>query len=489
MAKEQTTSYRWDDQGIIRRIDVRQQKNGFAVAYLYADPAEERRSERQNIRAAIRLKGWGTLSDSRDGQFVLRVTGLRNGDDLIDLLRQQGFMHHVPKSANVSEEEEQSKGVLQDMRSNSLRWSGIFATAGNALSMSSGVHRSRVAGKTDWGQIGKGFFFSLADLPLMIAGGRDDSRQLGTLLTQLKKHYNKEGIEIPSTASIHVETSDKGKTLGERGMDFLHRYANQIKCSFEVAAAGMSIWAGKTQRSKFKQYSPYFWGSGFLASMLIPERKIDPEKYIQAGAAEKLWMNIQSNPLSIAGVLGYTNNIGDYLSSHHEKKEWLANGKNGPPLYLWDRVTPTVMLGANGLYAISKKTVGGDIKSDAMVQDAYRIACQIINKQPEELRGAAIESTARFFAQRTEIKEHYPEVKERLIKELDSQRENPWFEKQGLGSYVPQPKKHTTGRREEAEAVVAEALPAAAVPPTVVNTKDIAHEAQIESLSQLAQAH
>lgn len=490
--RETTTTYRWPEGSVIQRIDVRQQKNGWAVAYLYADPTENARPQRNDIRAALRLKGLGTLSDSRDGQFVLRVTGLRNGDELTGLMQNHGFVGQPDSMSIAQAASEKPQSFLQRVRSNSLQWSGILATFGNALSISSGIHRSVAGGRMDWGQMGKGLFFGLADLPLMIAGGRDDSRQLTSLLKQLKTHYIKEGIEIPSTASIMVETSDRSKTFGERSMDFMHRYANQIKCSFEVVAAGMGIWAGKAQRSKFKEISPYFWGSGFLASLLIPEKKIDPDKYESAGTLERAWMNIQSNPLSIGGALGYTNNIGDYLSSHAEKKEWniaaasqKALGHDAPPkLYLWDRTTPSVMLGANGLYFMSKKTVGGGIENEAMVQDAYRIAAQIINKQPEELREKAIESTARFFGDRMEMKEHYTEARQRLIGELDSQRANPWFEQKGLATYVPEPKRTVLSsvRREEVPAL-------AAVPANVIQASDVQQTRVEQPMPAAAHTH
>lgn len=439
---ETTTRYTWDAPSLIRRIDVRQQSNGQAVAYLYADPDPALHEKRLDIRAAIRLKGWGTLSDHRGGEFSLRVSGLRDAHELISMLQQQGFVDASVQQIELGTISTPPPASLWDRaKANSLQWSGILASVGNSLSISSGIHRSsHASNRIDYGQIGKGLAFAAADLPLAIAGGRDDARQLADFLRHLKSHYEKEGIEIPHTASIYVETSDAGKTFGERTRDIFHRYANQIKCSFEVVAAGMSVWAGKTQRSRFKEISPYFWGSGFLASLLIPERKIDEEKYAQASAPARLWMKIQSNPLSVGGLLGYTNNIGDYLSARAEHREWKAAGSTGPKFYRWDVATPTVMLGANGLYAASKKTVGGDIKNDAIVSDAYTIAAQIINKQPENLREKAMESTARFFGERVEIPEHRAAAIARLRNEIELQRQNPWFEPRGLPAYVPRPR-------------------------------------------------
>ena len=477
MRANETTTYRWDDpKSIIQRVDVRQQSNGWAVAYLYANPNPDLKTERLNIRAALRLKGWGTLSDHRNGEFGLRVTGLRSGDDLVALLQSEHLVG-VPHDQKISVDAASKKPstLWGTIRANSLQWSGILATIGNAMSFASGIHRGK-----DKGQMAQGLLFGAADLPLMIAGKRDDARQLGNFLRQLKNHYDKEGIEIPKTASIYVETSDKGKGFGERSMDFMHRYANQIKCSFEVLAAGATIRAGFTQNSSAKKLVPLIWGPGFLASLLIPERKIDEEKYEKAGFLERFWMKIQSNPLSVGGVAGWSNNIGSYVSSFNEHKTYIANGSIGPKLYRWDAAIPSVMVGANGLYAMSKKTVGGDIKSDSMINDAYTVAAQIINKQPEALRAKAIESTAKFFGERVEIPEHHAEAVRRLRQEVELQRQNPWFEPLGLAPYTPAPKHGQARNADEVASAPSQTPPptpitAGAAPTNLVTAMDAVH--------------
>ncbi len=459
MRANETTTYRWDDpKSIIQRVDVRQQSNGWAVAYLYANPDPDLKNERLNVRAALRLKGWGTLSDHRNGEFGLRVTGLRSGEDLIALLQSEHLVG-VPHDQKTKRDTpaDMPTTLWGKIRANSLQWSGVLATLGNAIVASAGVYRNIKTNSKEYGAIGKGLAFGVADLPLMIAGGHDDARQLNNFLRQLKTHYDKEGIEIPRTASIYVETSDRSKGMGELTKDYLHRYANQIKCFMEVVAAGFSIKAGKEQKLWPKRYAPFLWGPGFLASLLIPEKKIDEEKYEQAGTLSRLWMRIQSNPLAIGGTLGYTNTAADFYSAHIGREQWKAAGSKGPKFYQWDAAAPSVMIGANGLYAISKKTVGGDIKNDSLVNDAYIIAAQIINKQPEALREKAIESTAKFFGDRVEIPEHHAEAVRRLRQEVAVQRQNPWFEPLGLAPYVPTPKR---GPSRHADEVAAAHIPA-----------------------------
>lgn len=460
--KETTTSYRWSDDSIIRRIDVRTQSDGRSVAYLYANPDPAKHDVRMNIRAAIRLKGWGTLSDHRDNVFGLRVAGMHgNGQDLIEMLQQEGFVGAPAQVMSAdSSEPEQKQGFMESIRANSLKYSGILATVGNGLSIASGFARGR-----EIGQIGQGAAFAVADLPLALAGERDDARQLNNLLLGLKTHYEKDGIEIPRTASIYVETSNAGKTLGERTKDLLHRYANQIKCSMEIVAAGFTIYAGRKQDSSFKKYAPFFWGPGFAASLLIPERKIDPEKYEKANGLERFWMKVQSNPLSVGGLLGYTNTVASYGSAITERKRELVKRDASLPFtqhYRWDFAIPSVMIGANGLYAVSKKTVGGSINNNDIENDAYTVAAQIINKQPEATRQHAIESTARFFAERTEIKDAYPEIMARLVKEVNVQRQNPWFEPLGLAAKPAAARPSRSEADSQPQSAAADAVPATA---------------------------
>lgn len=477
MANSDTThSYRWPHGGLIERIDIRQQSNGRAVAYLYADESEEARPARRELRALVRLKGWGTLSDNRDGKYALRISGLNgDGSELLDVLRGGGFITHEPTSTVIPGEVIKSKGPWDYIRNHSLRISGVIATVGNAMSAASGIHRGRVNNKIQWGQIGQGLTFGVADLPLMIAGERDDSRQQTNLLRQLKRHYETTGIEIPKNASIHAETSDKGKSFGTLAMDYMHRYANQIKCSFEVVAAAFTIRAGIEQNSKPKKYVPLIWGSGFLASLLIPERKIDPEKYAEASTLGRAWMNIQANPLAIGGMLGYSNTYASYRSAFNERKDWISNGRNGTPLWKWDVAIPTVMIGANGTYAISKKTVGGDIKNDAIVSDVYIVAAQILNKQPDNVREQAIESTAEFLGKRMEISDSKPVIVERLKQEMQTQRNSPWFEKTPLTAYTPEPKKRSLRPHRADETVAA---PATTVQTDAMERAPLAQTAQ-----------
>jgi len=426
MKRDTNTHYQWPSGSAVTQVDIRTQKNGQSVAYLYADPATPK-DKLLEIRAALRLKGWGTLSDNRNGKFGLRVSGIRREGELVEMLGQAGFTTGSPKVHSDQPEKETPKGFIDNIRTNSLQLSGILYSLGNAIYIASGIHRSK-KGEIDVGQIGTGLAFGAGDVLVATIGGKDDARQLTSLLTKLKQHYTNEGIEIPATASIHAETSTKDKKFTSKTYDYLHANVNVIKCLAEVIGGVFYFDAGKKQKNVWKQCTAIIFSLGFGASALIKEKKIDEEKYAHASDLGKLWMRIQANPLSVGGLSGYSNTILTTVGAFAERKNQLTLGEAGNKLYRWDFAAPGVMGVANGLYAASKKTTGGDIKTLDMVGDVYRIASQIINKLPEDQRVHALESTAKFLGERPEVSDTHAQVREKLITQMTIQRKNPWFE-------------------------------------------------------------
>lgn len=449
---DSTHTYRWPAGGLIERIDIRQQSNGRAVAYLYADESEEARPARQELRALLRMKGWGTLSDNREGKYALRISGFANSNDLLEVIRNSPHYTANPTVEPLTDKTPK-QSVGESVRANTLRGAGIFYSLGNLIYLASGVLRNREQGTNQHGQIGSALVWGAGDALIATVGGRDDSRQFSSLVSKLKGHYERSGIEIPKTAAIHSETNMEGRSIGSRLHDFIYEHVNQLKCASEALAAVFYFRAGHEQGNFWKQVTAVIFGTGFTASLLIPERKIDQEKYDKAGALGKLWMKVQAQPLSVGGISGFSNTILTTVSAHGEGRRF-NNPSKYPTLpnksgqiiapskyYKLDYAAPAVMFFGNSLYAMSKKTTGGDIKADAMVSDVYIVAAQILNKQPDNVRESAIESTADFLGKRPEIKDTKLEIVERLKHEMDVQRNSPWFEKTPLTNYTPTPKK------------------------------------------------
>lgn len=419
-AKETTTTYTWGEGNVIRRIDVRMQSNGRAVAYLYADNSEEARQKRQDIRSAIRLKGWGTLSDHRGGEFGLRVSGLKSGQELIDMLINAGFATPAPTISYGEAQDTQPKGLVSWVKKHSLRLSAAIYTIGDLFYFK---------GSDNKFDKGMALSFGFGDLMLGIFGTRDDNRQYQLLLSQLKNHMKQEGIEIPSNASIHVETVSQPRSFFGNISEFLHQHINSIKILSEVIGGGFVLRSGLTKnevtgkRNPFNIVSGLVIMAGWAGALLVPEKKPNRNKEEPTGPVDKAIAYIQEKPLRLAGGAGLTFNalkITDNVLNKRASSVWSIGGV-------------TSMIGANSLYAISSKTVSGDIKAEAMISDLYSVSAQILNKQPEgAARDSAIESTAKFLGERPEIKDTHQEIIERLKNEMAIQRQNPWFEKVGL---------------------------------------------------------
>lgn len=431
--KETTTSYSWPAENIIQRIDVREQSNGFAVAYIYANPDPDLKDDRLNIRAAIRHKGWGTLSDHRNNEFGLRVSGLKNGTELIEYLAANGYISTTNVATSVHTEKNDSKGGW--FKDNILRTSAVTYMLGNIL---------YYKGADNIWDKGMAVAFAAGDGLLGIFGGRNDARQYTSLLKKFKSHLQTEGIEIPATASIHVETSNAKKSGKDRFFDWMHEYVNPMKIGAEVLGGSLVLKSGLTRdaagsRNTSKIVSGIIIMAGWAGALLVKERKPDPDAQKDTSITGQLGSYIQEKPLRLAGGAGLTFNALKVMDA-------VVHKRSTSP---WNLSAVGAMTAANAMYATANKAPGGDIKTQEMVSDAYTVAAQIINKQPEELREKAIESTAKFFGERTEIPEDRIAATDRLRKEAEIQRQNPWFEPLGLAAYVPKPKAHKILKSEE----------------------------------------
>ena len=449
-AKETRTQYDWGGTGLIQHMDVRQQGE-YAVAYIYADNAPEAAQSRHQVLTTLKNAGFSTVADYHNDTFALRVSGIKSADQLLSVLSQKGLAD-APKSVTSPpvEKPPEVKGLWPNIRANSLRLAGIFYSMGNVVYLASGLARNHEKGKEGkpvYGQIGSALTWGAGDILVATIGGHDNaSRQYTALLNKLNRHYTKEGVQVSAATALHTETANNHKTMGERAYDFVHTYLNPIKCASEVVAGFFYFNAGKQQNNVWKQRTAITFGLGFSASALIPEKKIDEEKYEKAGAIERLWMRIQSNPLSIGGISGYSNTIFTTVGAFKEGQRYkkrdslvLAPGEKPPSKYYQlDYAAPAVMLFGNSFYAMSKKNTSGDIKTQETVSDVYAIAAQVVNSQPEKMRENVLQSTARFLWERPEIKDSKEQVIIRLRQQMELQKKNPWSEHLQT-EYAPHP--------------------------------------------------
>jgi hypothetical protein len=409
----------WDESSLISKVELREQGKGQMVAYVHAAQHDQEDYPKLfALREAFKGKGWATSSDNHHGKAVLRVTGIANEQQLTDLLKSTSAVQGPARVSYADVAGQSSKGAVDFVKSNSSRLSGLFYLVGDALMIARGF----VVEHKNLAQMGTGISFAVGDIAFLAFGGKDDKRQFKSLLTKLKGHLEKEGVEIPQGTALTAETLAKSGGVLEKTYDFLHEHINPIKISTEILGGYLYQKGGKDPKdfNADKITAGRVIMAGWLAALLIPEKKRDPDKWEQANPLEKAAMFIQEKPLRLAGAAGLIHN-------GFTIKGALKHRNEGVPHYQWDLAAVSSMLVANSLYAICSKSTGGNIKADALVNDVYGIAAQILNRQPEAVREAAINSTVEFLGERPEIKDTKPQIAQRLRDEIEMQSQNPWF--------------------------------------------------------------
>ncbi len=413
----------WNGESLISKVELREQGKGHMVAYVHAaDHGKEDYPKLFALREEFKKKGWATSSDNHRGKSVLRVTGIENEQQLTEMLQSS---RAIQGNARVSQQDvagQDSTGVVDFVKSNSLRASGLFYMLGDILFIKSGLARGN-----DIAQMGTGISFAAGDAALMAFGGKDDKRQFKSLLTKLRRHLEKEGVEIPQGTAINAETMAKPGGFLEKSYDFIHENINPIKILAEVVGGAFYLKAGMNQENKRKVAAGAVIVTGWAAALLLKEQKRDPEKWEHANPLEKAVMYFQEKPLRLAGGAGLIHNALSTVGAFEERSKERAKGSAGNDHYKWDMMGIAAMLTANSLYSICSKSTGGNIKADALVNDVYGIAAQIVNRQPDAVKEAAINSTVEFLGARPEIKDTKQQIAKRLRDEIEMQAQNPWF--------------------------------------------------------------
>ncbi len=428
MKSDTSWRYQWPSSRVIARVDTRAHGPDEIVAYLYAAPDITDAAQLKHVRQQLLAQGWASSPVRQDGQFALRVTGIPNDQTLLDLLRTQRLVEGEP---NRTSRAAPSPRGLDAIRAQSLRSSAMFYALGDLLFLVSGVMRSREKGKTDYGQIGTGASFLTGDVLLSVFGGHNESRQLKSLLGDLKHHLQEKGVAIPDASTLTAETTAKPGGFLETIFDFMHTHINTIKIMAEILGGAAYVKAGMTQNNDEKKIAGAVIVTGWLGALLVKEKKTDPQALAFASPGEKIMAKIQEKPLQLAGGAGLIHNAISTYGAFKERNRYLHPERHtdtGSKNYAWDLAGISAMLLGNSLYAISNKSPGGAIRKDALIEEVYSIAAQVLHSQPEQVREAAIEATAAYLGERTELKDHRPQIAARLRQEIAALTQNPWYD-------------------------------------------------------------
>ncbi|HEU5047042.1 MAG TPA: hypothetical protein VFT64_04280 [Rickettsiales bacterium] len=409
------TSYKWRETGDVVQADVRKDDKGI-IAYLHASPNAAHLHELQEI---FQGKGWTGSPDIHNGRPVLRLAGLQNSDDLINFLQQAGYAQGQAAISEPTPPEEGEKS-LSSVKRNSLHASSALYLLGDVLAVISGIKRN------DKEQIGIGVSFAAGDAGFMAFGGHNEHRTFNATLKSLRKHLEKNNIAIPQDSAIDAELLTTRGGFLEQVHDYVSEHINPFKLLAEVVGGVFTFRAGLNQHNPGKTAAGAVLVAGWLSALLIKEKKIDPEAYSHAGAAQKLAMKVQAQPLLLAGGSGLTNNAFNYYGAWDERRRLKAGDPTATPHYVWDLAMQTAMVGANVLFSISKKNGKAVSHEDPLIDDVYGLAAKTFSSLPENVRERALEHTAEFLAERHSIPENKTQAVEKLRKHMELMAHNPW---------------------------------------------------------------
>lgn len=413
-------TYTWGgDSDAITSIDLRQDKDSM-IAYIHA---KDKAPNLHSLREEFRRQGWTVSPDTKEGRPVLRLSGISHEDMLLHMLENGGYVSSDPKVTSPGNTPRKTAPTASSLKSNSLRASGIFYLLGDAIFLMNGIKRSN-----DLAQMGTGLAFGAGDVAFMAFSGKDDRRQFDSVIKKLKSHLESRGVEIPEGSALTTEVLAKPEGFLEKTYDYLHEHINTYKIMAEILGGGLYFKAGINQHNPRKQAAGAIIVAGWTGALLTKEKKIDPDVYAKASPLKKLGMYIQEKPLRLAGWSGLTHNALTTWGAFEERSKYRKGLEGGTPHYRWDLAGVSSMLVANSLYSVSNKTTGGSIESDALINDVYSLAADLLNRQPEAVRQASMEKTAEFLGQREEIKDSKEQIMARLNKAVENAKNNPWFE-------------------------------------------------------------
>lgn len=429
MAGSEITTYKWAEAGDIAQVNIRK-AGGRVTAYLYTS---ENAPHLHQLREIFKGKGWTASSDMDNGKPVLRLIGLQNENDLIDFLQHGGYAQGQPQITNTPQEK---AFKLSSLKSDILHTSGAFFMLGDALMIVSGLKHGK-----NLGQLGTGFLFGAGDIAFTAFGGHHEQVEFTALMKDLKGYLHEQGIKIPQGAAINTEIMAQPGGFLEHVHKFVLKHVNSFKIIMEVLGGLSYLHAGMAKpdakhpdrvTNHWKTASGSIIVTGWASALLIKEKKLEQEKYEKAGTFEKIWMKIQSSPLSLAGGAGLIHNALTITGAFRERSAYLkGNRQKGSPHWKWDMLAITAgMIPANILFAMSKKkgAVGEAIDNNSLTQDVYGIAVQIIEDQPRQVRDKVFNAIVDFLASRSEIKGTKAEIASQLQKEMeDIKQNNPWF--------------------------------------------------------------
>lgn len=445
-------------------------------------PEGATRASLQRIPDALRDQGMVATPDVVNGEYVLRVQRFGGRERLLRTLEESGYTQGVPthSSQDTDKEHKTEKSLMDRVKEDSVRASGVMYLVGDGLLTMAGLLRGDAA------EAATGLVWGSTGVVLTAYGKKNPDVQDKILYNKLNEFFKKEGVNLA------VEGNEQALTnlAGEQGLEtrmktFLYDHPVEFNNTLQGLGGVMMAKSGYFNQRNHNGTPNYFktgagvsvavgqWGGMLMQS--TPKEKDDPDPSV--GSME--WF--QEKPLRLTGVLTVTNNLlnlaGAYFhdrpQNHHvdtvERAEYerlLEKGK-GAQLNTEDskhfvalekkmnsfdgvkerdhegKPTKTAMLGeknaawfnvaaaasymvANALYGMSDKNTSVSLKDIGKMDEVYAVAAHVIGAQKPEVQAGMIEQVAGYLSTQPDVNQKAEDIAAQLKVKVRQLEHNPW---------------------------------------------------------------
>ena len=484
----QVTQYTWGQDSAIQRMDVRQLESGALEAYIHA-PSNLGAGALANVPRQLTKNGFSAVIDNVEDAEVLRVGDFKKPEDLVNSLKESGFVSGNAKSAQVGEKEH--KPFTEQVRKKTVKLAGVFGIIGHAALGAVGILEK------DNKRVATSGFYTAATLTSALYGAGKDGGA-GQVIDDMKGYLRKQGVDIPQGDDLTPEELSKkggvidtlhgyikkhpleiGNTVGLMGNVML-TYSG-LRGGDEVqparTAAGLASMLGaltvilvqekdKSKEGKFEW--PGMENVPGVAAPDLTEAELahkDENRSLIRKAADF----VQERPMRTTGLLSLGGNVAmfaDAISMDKKSKTKAASSKQryevasdedkvaigkemrrdqlnakavGPLAY----TTAATYLIATAFTSLSSKTKVSDYDDKEMLGTLCAMSANFIAEQPPEVRNEVIEKSAIYLSKRDDVKESKDEITEILNTKINKLSNSPWTAKvaaeRAMMANAPQP--------------------------------------------------
>ncbi len=403
-----------------------------------------------------------TLMDSKNGQAVLQVRGLRKDERLITTLEKIGIRQDGPVTKTPDEEQKRKGSLGERIRGKSLFLSALFYDLGNVALIVSGIQRGKhnPGGKMlphDKSELMTGVAFSIGDVAMTLYGDDREDRELSAAENSLKRHLHKKGIKVPEDDVLNPDTLHQSGVFKATDR-WMRRHIIHVKCLTETTAGLYMIHAGmkrdaKNQLNRGKLTAGFLLTAGWLATFLLD--KSHKPANLEVGNGEKdVLDHITENPRGwIARPFSMGNNVANLwgalnprdgerkrfhedLIKAEEQFKFHASEDNQQHLtrarakqhdYMWNVMTASSFMVANMLFGMSGSKRPRETEDDkALMQDIVLLSANMLAQQPEKIRQAAIGEAAQYIADLPHIGLNAVQAAQVIQDKIDSLNHSTW---------------------------------------------------------------